>query len=562
MKVTQQTSPPPTSVWTRGYNWIISTLTYVFLAIYHFILPLPVIPEDVPSKPKKTKRVAAPAAVSAAAPPPTLFPSISEDSTLIRRNSKTVPLTESQLRQHTQLQQDLHTPISCSTGLTTRLLPFKNDQGEIEWTFTDDMLAPGHELDAFRMDKQVPTELTKHELSPTISNSSNSSTLSQKIRKENSTTPTTTDGNTTSPFTPEIDVDDKSSISSSQGDEQSGDSPDAEGKIHHCPHCDATFKIRGYLTRHLKKHAVNKAYTCPFHKVSIYIDENNITHKCHPNGGFSRRDTYKTHLKSRHFKYPKGTKTKQRSSSSGSCSMCGEFFPNAEIWCELHVEGGECKYLPSGFKGKSRIKNRLRKQLEKNKDVDPDLLPYASRVIGEVGGGAKSVRSEIDDISSSSGMDTPFGESPSTGMSYNTPSMKSPMSYMMIPNQVNYFTEQQPQQQVQVPPLQPPQFNQYPSSISSLHGDYDDDEFCLDIDQLNNATFNNFNEIVHYVKLNQQQLQQSLQQQQQQQFPIQSSYIQMSQSPDPIQQHPQQHQSQQQQVQQPQHPQPVMMYQY
>ncbi|EGW32490.1 uncharacterized protein SPAPADRAFT_61557 [Spathaspora passalidarum NRRL Y-27907] len=545
----QAQAPQQYSMLSNIYTFVVSTVLHIINAIYHFILPLPVIPEDVPktgpsdkaiTKTKKTKK------------PPTLFPSISEDATILTQRNTTKEeskLTENELRKHTERSENLHTPISCSTGLTTRLLPFKNDKGEIEWTFTDDVITPGHELDAFRMDKQPvnSNDIKHHDLSPTISNTSNSSTLSQKIRKENSATPTTT--NTTSPFTPDVD-DDKSSVSS-QG-EQSAESPDAEGKIHHCPHCDATFKIRGYLTRHLKKHAVNKAYTCPFHKVSIYIDENNITHKCHPNGGFSRRDTYKTHLKSRHFKYPKGTKTKQRATSSGSCSMCGEFFPNAEIWCELHVEGGECKYLPAGFKGKSRIKNRLRKQLEKNKDVDPDLLPYASRVIGEV-----NRKSDMEETPGS--MDTPYGESPG---SYNTPTsiMRSPLSYMTLQNPpVNntaYFDQQQLQPHLQQDFNQQrdiPQFDQFTNtqirnSLDSI-GEYDD-EFCLDIDQLNNATFNNFNEIVNYVKLNQQQLQQSLQQQQQQQYPIPSPYA-MSQSPDS--------QSQQQQ-QVPQ--QPVMMYQY
>ena len=64
-------------------------------------------------------------------------------------------------------------------------------------------------------------------------------------------------------------------------------------QIFKCPSCDAEFRVRGYLTRHMKKHSTKKAYTCPFHDKSIYVDENNITHKCHSSGGFSRRDTYK-----------------------------------------------------------------------------------------------------------------------------------------------------------------------------------------------------------------------------------------------------------------------------
>ena len=30
--------------------------------------------------------------------------------------------------------------------------------------------------------------------------------------------------------------------------------------------------------------------------------------------------------------------------------MCGEHFNSAEIWCEIHVEGGECKFYPWDLK--------------------------------------------------------------------------------------------------------------------------------------------------------------------------------------------------------------------
>ena len=64
--------------------------------------------------------------------------------------------------------------------------------------------------------------------------------------------------------------------------------------------------------------------------------------------------------------------------------MCGEHFNSAEIWCEIHVEGGECKFYPWDLKGKSRIKNRLKKQIQKNKMIDPELVPFASKVLEEV----------------------------------------------------------------------------------------------------------------------------------------------------------------------------------
>ncbi|KAK9494260.1 hypothetical protein V1508DRAFT_41157 [Lipomyces doorenjongii] len=103
-----------------------------------------------------------------------------------------------------------------------------------------------------------------------------------------------------------------------------------------CPHCSSKFRIKGYLTRHLKKHAINKAYTCPF------FDPSSST-PCHSTGGFSRRDTYKTHLKSRHFVYPAGTRSDQRAGMRGWCAACGMLFACNENWVENHVEGGECR---------------------------------------------------------------------------------------------------------------------------------------------------------------------------------------------------------------------------
>lgn len=210
-------------------------------------------------------------------------------------------------------------PTLCSTGLTTQIMPFKNENGELEWTFADKELG-GDELDAFRLSPLTSNELAKSLLTPLL-------------------------------------------LDNLQGD---------ANNLHACPYCSATFKIRGYLTRHLKKHATKKAYLCPFHQYTTYVDDNNITHKCHPNGGFSRRDTYKTHLKLRHFKYPKGTRTKERGSSSGSCGLCGEYFNNPEIWCEIHIEGGQCKFLPPGFKGKSRILKKLEKQGKQG--IPPDFV--------------------------------------------------------------------------------------------------------------------------------------------------------------------------------------------
>ena len=310
-----------------------------------------------------------------------LFPSI---------NIKTEPTSDKE-----DLSAECLVPTSCSMGLTTRLLPVKNAKGELEWVFAEDdsMLNKGTELDVFKIPQPHNHKLKQHinhntnELSPTMSNSSNETTLSAKLEfnnshsKEHSVSPNGSSHTTSSPYSGEEEEEEERNAS-----EDHEHNFDADGEQNFpCPHCDATFKIKGYLTRHLKKHSSSKAYSCPFHKQSIYKDKNNITHKCHPTGGFSRRDTYKTHLKSRHFEYPEGIKTKNRANSEGHCSMCGEYFRSAEIWCEMHVEGGECKFLPQDYKGKSRIKNRLKKKLQRNEEItDPELLPFASKVLEEV----------------------------------------------------------------------------------------------------------------------------------------------------------------------------------
>lgn len=127
-----------------------------------------------------------------------------------------------------------------------------------------------------------------------------------------------------------------------------------------CEFCGAEFKIRGYLTRHIKKHALNKAYECPFY------DEHS-DNKCHPNGGFSRRDTYKTHLKARHFKYPKGTRSLNRSTTPGHCASCLKPFSNNEEWVEKHIENGECTGLPEDYEVRGKNTRRKRYEFPTNK---------------------------------------------------------------------------------------------------------------------------------------------------------------------------------------------------
>lgn len=118
---------------------------------------------------------------------------------------------------------------------------------------------------------------------------------------------------------------------------QSGEEAEAEAEARRfkCPHCDQTFRIKGYLTRHVKKHAMQKPYLCRFRK-----DED--ASPCHPTGGFSRKDTFKVHLKARHFVYPPGMMCRDRPLAHGRCGGCGRRFPNNEKWVENHILAGNC----------------------------------------------------------------------------------------------------------------------------------------------------------------------------------------------------------------------------
>lgn len=122
-----------------------------------------------------------------------------------------------------------------------------------------------------------------------------------------------------------------------------------------CPQCDAGFKVKSYLTRHMRKHNNAKAFVCPFFEEAEAEDGGSVAKngtKCHPTGGFSRRDTYKTHLKALHFIYPPGTKLSERNTTGGRCAGCFEFFDSNIEWLKDHIEGGACK----GTVGNGQVK--------------------------------------------------------------------------------------------------------------------------------------------------------------------------------------------------------------
>ncbi|SMN17841.1 similar to Saccharomyces cerevisiae YHR006W STP2 Transcription factor, activated by proteolytic processing in response to signals from the SPS sensor system for external amino acids [Maudiozyma saulgeensis] len=195
------------------------------------------------------------------------------------------------------------------------------------------------------------------------SDSSNHTSLNKNVL------PITPDSNNSSPNDIQINrtnpkIRGHSSLNQSLTSSPERESPveiDIDGE-YVCHYCDARFKMRGYLTRHIKKHALEKAYHCPFFNTDINKED-----RCHATGGFSRRDTYKTHMKARHFTYPDGVKPADRNKYGGHCNACNEYFSSANVWIKEHIENGQCKGLPKEYleqlpsqDSKQKITNRLK----------------------------------------------------------------------------------------------------------------------------------------------------------------------------------------------------------
>ncbi|CEP60447.1 Stp3p LALA0_S01e11100g [Lachancea lanzarotensis] len=154
-------------------------------------------------------------------------------------------------------------------------------------------------------------------------------------------------------------------------------------KPHKCPTCDRSFArpndIQRHQVRHLKEEIVSgydptrgpddryqssespyittddaspgnglttllgkRAFRCPYNSVANEkrmdsAETGSALTTCHPTGIFSRRDTYKNHLKALHFKYPSGTRKRDRASVPGKCRHCEQEFNNVDEWLEKHV---------------------------------------------------------------------------------------------------------------------------------------------------------------------------------------------------------------------------------
>ena len=259
----------------------------------------------------------------------------------------------------------------CSTASDSVFLPLTNDRGELEFqlghagadgstplyhgvqqlTPNSDSVSPNSSSGASTHVKgnahagmKIKDEFIS--LSPVSSIKSNNSQDSLNAVAANANDSSVKDG-----LSDEDDCDDLED-----------DVPDSE-KIHQCPHCDSKFRIRGYLTRHMKKHSKTKAYHCPFY-------DDSTESRCHQTGGFSRRDTFKTHLKARHFRYPPGVKSNKRTGMTGWCGICGEKFLNNEIWVERHIEMGLCPGLTDDYIKTLKIGKKKTGKHSKFLDVD------------------------------------------------------------------------------------------------------------------------------------------------------------------------------------------------
>ncbi|CEP62291.1 uncharacterized protein LALA0_S05e02234g [Lachancea lanzarotensis] len=132
-----------------------------------------------------------------------------------------------------------------------------------------------------------------------------------------------------SPYTTDISV--ASTSSSSGGDVTFGQQAPP---VFECQHCYASFKVKGYLSRHLRKHQVVKDFQCPYWAPEC---------QCHSTGAFSRKDSYKMHLKAIHFVYPVGVAKTHRNRSKGRCAACYQEFDNNTEWFNQHVATRSCE---------------------------------------------------------------------------------------------------------------------------------------------------------------------------------------------------------------------------
>ncbi|AOA63468.1 Transcription factor [Komagataella phaffii CBS 7435] len=283
----------------------------------------------------------------------------------------------------------------CSLTFNTKLVPFKNSNGEMEWKFVEDnesaekspsLMEDGlsESLSPFMADSTqdsdvhlmfgtpflVKEEQQQHKQEQQQLQEQEQEHQHQQHQQNLPSSSNSKDGSqdhsSLAESSKELNIHKRNRrkrVSSVVTSVTNGET------YYHCSECPSKFKFRGYLTRHSKKHSQRKAYHCPFYESGHG--------KCSLGEGFSRRDTYKVHLKAMHFKYPKGVKCADRTGMMGWCGSCGQSFQNNEIWVERHIEKGVCRGLPEGYS--SRIMTRNRKKTGKQSS----LLNVANNGVNE-----------------------------------------------------------------------------------------------------------------------------------------------------------------------------------
>ncbi|KAH3672290.1 hypothetical protein WICMUC_004385 [Wickerhamomyces mucosus] len=138
---------------------------------------------------------------------------------------------------------------------------------------------------------------------------------------------------------------------------------------HKCPFCQRQFKNKSYLSRHMKKHDLVKDFKCPFFMET--------SPKCHHlNGEFSRKDTFKAHLKSVHFIYPIGVTKADRKLSSGRCAGCFKEFKNNNEWLNKHIDNEECPGFAKYKLGNIQNQDQQQQQKQKHQHQYSSQAPY------------------------------------------------------------------------------------------------------------------------------------------------------------------------------------------
>ncbi|CAI8505808.1 unnamed protein product [Hanseniaspora opuntiae] len=137
-----------------------------------------------------------------------------------------------------------------------------------------------------------------------------------------------------------------------------------EGVNYVCHYCDASFQVRGYLSRHIKKACHCQGYFKSDEEASAARKKfQSMKHVCHKhNGEFWRKDTLMIHLKKKHYSVDRNTlklvleqkkleqgphvKTKPKIDARklpGTCTCCDEKFANADDFCNNHEKRGNNK---------------------------------------------------------------------------------------------------------------------------------------------------------------------------------------------------------------------------